>query len=182
MTGNSTAVVFPVAFTLALCSFWLAAMLLKIGRFPPWIEWTVVLPVVGGFAFWFLMAPDLRFANALFFLISISTTLLFLSSVKSSSKESLFAAAIGISLVVGNLNVLAYGARHAGTMKEISMSGWQAIPDVPLEKRATRSGLIVLTPKTGAQCWDAPLPCTPYFNELLMLRVLGDLGSGFKVR
>lgn len=181
MTENSTAVVFPVAFTLALCSFWLVAMLLKIGRFPPWIEWTVVLPVVGGLAFWFLMAPDLRFANALFFLIPILATLLFLSSIGGSSKKSLMAAAIGISFVVGNLNLVAYGARHAGSLKEISMSGWQAIPDAPLEERVTRSGLIVLTPETGAQCWDAALPCTPYFDEMLMLRDSGDLGSGFKV-
>jgi hypothetical protein len=29
------------------------------------------------------------------------------------------------------------------------------------------------------QCWDATLPCSPFKNDALALRVPGDLASGF---
>jgi hypothetical protein len=45
----------------------------------------------------------------------------------------------------------------------------------------TRSGLVVHVPRAGEQCWDAPLPCTPYPHESLALRLPGDIGAGFEV-
>jgi hypothetical protein len=44
----------------------------------------------------------------------------------------------------------------------------------------TRSGLEVRVPVKGDQCWDAPLPCTPYFNNELELRKKENLQSGFR--
>ncbi|MGC8605238.1 MAG: hypothetical protein ACP5VS_16345 [Desulfomonilaceae bacterium] len=43
------------------------------------------------------------------------------------------------------------------------------------------SGLIVYTPAQGDQCWDSPVPSTPYFNPNLRLRVAGKIESGFTV-
>ena len=43
------------------------------------------------------------------------------------------------------------------------------------------SGLVINDPGTTMQCWDAPLPCTPFRNEQLRLRRPDDLGSGFTV-
>jgi hypothetical protein len=66
-----------------------------------------------------------------------------------------------------------------------ALRGVQQPPPLPkpaLILRHTLSGLPVYVPAQGNQCWDAPLPCTPYFDESLRLRNLrndSSLRSGF---
>jgi hypothetical protein len=43
----------------------------------------------------------------------------------------------------------------------------------------TTSGLTVYVPVETNQCWDAPLPCSPYFLDTLHLRQPGELERGF---
>jgi hypothetical protein len=57
--------------------------------------------------------------------------------------------------------------------------GLHAPPDPPLKSFVTRSGLLLYVPEKGDQCWDAPLPCTPYPNSDLRLRSQGDTSHGF---
>ena len=78
-------------------------------------------------------------------------------------------------------DILSTPEKKYSVTEEISKSGWHVVNEVPLEKRMTSSGLLVYTPKFGDQCWDAPLPCTPYFKESLRLRRPGDMASGFTV-
>lgn len=47
--------------------------------------------------------------------------------------------------------------------------------------RKLPSGLVVFDPGATMQCWDAALPCSPFRNDALRLRVAGDLASGFTV-
>jgi hypothetical protein len=54
------------------------------------------------------------------------------------------------------------------------------LPESPLITRQTQSGLTVQVPKEGNQCWDAPPPCTPYFDETLRLRKSASLRLGFQ--
>lgn len=68
-----------------------------------------------------------------------------------------------------------------GYRENVSLSGWHAVPKASVEEHTTRSGSVVLTPIAGDRCWDAPLPCTPYFSENLQLRDPDCLGSGFLV-
>ncbi len=56
---------------------------------------------------------------------------------------------------------------------------------LPLSKASvaqvtTEHGLTINWRTSGQQCWDAAIPCTPYFDETLSLRKAGDLASGFK--
>jgi hypothetical protein len=44
------------------------------------------------------------------------------------------------------------------------------LPQADVTVRQTTSGLVVYVPAQGNLCWDAPLPCTPYFDETLRLR------------
>jgi hypothetical protein len=63
-----------------------------------------------------------------------------------------------------------------------SLHGVQQPPPLPkagLVLRHTVSGLAVYVPVQGNQCWDAPLPCTPYFDETLRLRNESSLRWGF---
>jgi len=63
-----------------------------------------------------------------------------------------------------------------------ALHGVQQPPPLPkptLTVRHTLSGLAVYVPVQGNQCWDAPLPCTPYFDESLRLRNPSSQRWGF---
>jgi hypothetical protein len=59
--------------------------------------------------------------------------------------------------------------------------GFSPLPKASVTPRTTLSGLTVYIPTQGDQCWNAPLPCTPYFDEMLRLRdrnSMRDLNPG----
>lgn len=60
-----------------------------------------------------------------------------------------------------------------------SVDGWKPIKTMALAEEVTSHGLKVHVPVKTDQCWDSPLPSTPYFNPALELRGNG-LQSGFK--
>jgi hypothetical protein len=47
--------------------------------------------------------------------------------------------------------------------------------------RTLPSGLVVNDPGNTMQCWDAPLPCSPFKVDALRLRRPDDLAAGFTV-
>ena len=52
--------------------------------------------------------------------------------------------------------------------KNLSYIGWGQIPTAQIDVKTTNSGLKVrVTKKDSDQCWDEPLPCTPYYLESL---------------
>ncbi len=112
----------------------------------------------------------------------ISVILLFLVSIRNSVNRRVFAAIVCGVFVIGNLHFFIYAVEHKAVIKAISTSGWHAAGEVPLDTKVTRSGLVVYIPKKEGQCWDSPLPCTPYFNDTLRLRKPGDMAKGFTVK
>jgi hypothetical protein len=146
-----------------------------------WINCAFLSPVVFGFVYWFSTAPDPRFANALFWCLSLGSALLFLSSVQPLIKKRSFAGVLCVVFIMTNLWFIGYAVKDPYRIEAVSSSGWYPIKTIPLVQRETSSGLVVFTPEQGDQCWDAPLPCTPYFNHSLRLRIPGKLASGFTV-
>jgi hypothetical protein len=60
--------------------------------------------------------------------------------------------------------------------------GFHPTPVVQVEVRRTDSGLDVNVPPADQDnCWGAPIPCTPYFNPKLQLRVPDQIGGGFRI-
>jgi hypothetical protein len=51
----------------------------------------------------------------------------------------------------------------------------------PMATYATAGKLVLYVPQKGKQCWDSPLPSTPYPRPDLRLRRPGDLASGFVI-
>jgi len=148
---------------------------------PVWLEWSVLLPLVLVLLYWFFSAPDLRFANASFFLLLVSTLLLFFTVAQRTFKPKFYLLLFVLGVLLGNLQYLRIYALNFNTLADISWSGYQAVPQVALTQVRTDSGLMLYTPRAGEQCWDAPLPCTPYVNLTLSLREADDLSSGFIV-
>jgi hypothetical protein len=146
-----------------------------------WHDFVVLLPGVFGVVFWFFTAPDPRFLNASSWCLLLGAGLLFLCSVRPLLNDRLFA------VVFCYVFLLSYGWFIVTVVKESraitikAYSGWAPIKAASLERKVTTSGLVVFVPQTGDQCWDAPLPCTPYFDPDLRLRSQGKLASGFTV-
>jgi hypothetical protein len=86
-----------------------------------------------------------------------------------------------VAFLVVNLRLILSVVENFSSIQDISTSGWEPIKARPLARKETSSGLVVFIPQRTDQCWDAPLPCTPYFNDRLRLRIPGNLASGFTV-
>jgi len=149
---------------------------------PFFIDLAVLLPSITGLVYWFFTAPDFRFARVLFFIISASSVVILLSSFRNIVSRRGFLLLICISLVVPNLSTSNLILKNRSTIRTFSLSGWHSVKTVPLEKMTTSSGLEVYVPKKGDQCWDSPLPSTPYFDPRLRLREQGNLESGFTIK
>ena len=175
-------VLYPVAVSIFICILTPTCIILKKAKPLHWLEWAILFPPLLALVYWFFSAPDPRFANALFFLASGASILLFVRSISGSVNSRTLSILLCLTFIVGNLHFVRLAINYRHLIKSVSLAGWQAIKVVPLSERVTRYGLTVYTPKTGDQCWDASIPCTPYFNDALRLRKPGVLASGFLVQ
>ena len=134
-------------------------------------ESAVLIPLISGLIYWFFTAPDPRFAHALFYLFSISSILLFLLTMRHTVATKTYCLIFFTFFLIGSFPFLGYEITHISNLKSVSISGWQTVRTVSLKKQKTNTGILVYTPMKGDQCWDSPLPSTPYFNSSLRLRV-----------
>ena len=86
--------------------------------------------------------------------------------------------AAGAILALAAWCLAGYGWREP-YRRLLAEGGLKPLPKANVTARKTLSGLIVYVPAVGNQCWDAPLPCTPYFDETLRLRNGKSMRSGF---
>lgn len=176
-------VVYPLA--TALFFFIITVILsvtnhLRNGSRPQYLEWIILLPSVIGLTYWFFTAPDPRFANALFFIISMCPALLFLLSIQKRFTTQLYGIAIVAVVIVFNFQLTVFSTKNIQIIKWFSVSGWHPLKSAPLVTKVTSSGLSVYTlNEKPLQCWDSPLPSTPYFNPRLTLRNPERMSSGF---
>lgn len=145
----------------------------------------LLIPPGGALVFWYIVAPDPRFAHALFWIFCISAATPFLVRVVLRLYVHRLVIFMGVLLVsLGLVIVIRPVSTSPQLLKSISLQGYQDIPVATLKTEVTNSGLEIYTPADGLrkQCWDAPLPCTPFerFDPNLTLRGSG-LASGFIV-
>lgn len=185
----------------------------------------LLIPPLTGIFFWFFTAPDPRFANALFWLLSIASSVVLLSylhqimshcryvwvlctvfvftnlgffifpAIKVYQKRPMFNMVAGDSRIssgahtqntdIGPANNKVLDRINSALIPAqkkilgLSVSGFHDIPESPIVQKNTLSGLVINTPITNGMSWDSGLPCTPFFNEKLRLRIPGRIDSGF---
>ncbi|HUH96002.1 MAG TPA: hypothetical protein VLZ89_01495 [Anaerolineales bacterium] len=163
LQANGITVVYPVVISsLGI----VASVLLRSRSQPKKVDgktFLLPLPIWVGLIFWFGLAPDPRFANALFWILPVATVLVFLKSFAGSQKVK--NRIILALFVLINANVVWFFINNPQTFTMIQAHGYEPVPKVRLVERTTRSGLVVWTPLNGDQCWDSRIPCTPYFNQ-----------------
>ena len=137
-----------------------------------------LLPALGGVVFWLIEAPDPRFGQAAIW--TLAATLGSLGIASSAARlKWLRPRLVAAGLILTMLWCLfSYDWQQSYRPLE-SVRELVPLPVARVAPRLTGSGLIVYIPAVGNQCWDAPLPCTPYFDNTLRLRSPGNLGGGF---
>lgn len=140
------------------------------GQGPPaTVKWIMAVPIFN-LMYWFAMAPDPRHAGVTFWFAAGASLTLALWSVNARALRAT-ATTIVLILVLMSVklpNLVLEWRRNTGPIKHKR-----------LETRTTRSGLEVYVPVGDFRVWNAPLPCTPYFDLRLRARVPGDLSRGF---
>jgi hypothetical protein len=141
---------------------------------------TVVFVPVAALVFWFISAPDVRFAGMLFVVTALVAVgvLVDVSAAEPGLARRVAAVVVACAIVLG------------GKQAQTLFKWWRTWPSevvfghVPVPVTGlfrTDSGLAVRVPLEGETCWAAPVPCTPYPSPELRTRRAGDPGSGFLV-
>jgi hypothetical protein len=141
------------------------------------VLWAMLVPNAVFLIFWFLTAPNPRFFGGAAWVLAMATLALALAQYEGdiSRTTTLSKGFTGAYLLLILLPILVdRGFTSAGRQ-----DGFHAVPKIEVNTFEMKSGLILHVPKEGDQCWDTPLPCTPYPTANLGLRQAGDLGSGF---
>jgi len=148
---------------------------------PRLLEYMIFIPPLLGLLYWFLTAPDPRFAIAILWLLPICSSLVLLSLLQRTICKPYFILALIIVFAITNRFFITNIPTLYPAFSQISLSGWLPIQNLPLTVGQTQSGLVVYEPVDGDQCGDSPLPCTPELNPKLRLRNPGNIASGFTV-
>src|SRR5713226_4233571 len=145
------------------------------GALPQW-PWLLV-PSLGGLIFWFLEAPAMRFGEPLMW--TAGATLGALAALHFLDRPG------RIRIALAGLLLLTAWAAHPRLFwgsyfrPSVGVRTFLRLPEAKLTPHQTTSGLTVNLPVETNQCWDAPLPCSPYFHATLRLREPGKLERGF---
>ena len=137
----------------------------------------LLLPAFAGLVFWFLEAPAVRFGEPL--LWTAAATLGALAAQRwldTQVKIRVGLAGLVVLIVWASHPRLLWASYFRASAGERTLS---RLPEPKLVMHRTASGFELSVPVETDQCWDAPLPCSPYFHETLRLRRPGDFSSGF---
>lgn len=174
MLGNGYTVVLPLGLAAVLAPMLAAMARRTVPRAPAWPWFFLVVPIAS-LVFWFVTAPEPRFAGASFWTLAIGAIALSLRG-GDDLRRRIAVACIVASLFFSNIDLREFlrpSNMDKGPLKKGAM-----------EAMTTRSGLTVYVPVKNGECWDAPLPATTgraFFDPDLRLRVPGDLSRGFVI-
>jgi hypothetical protein len=144
-----------------------------------WLK--LLLPSLGGLVFWFSLAPAFRFGES-----AIWTTAACMGAV--ALQQVLPAISLrGRQVALFGLLALGGWCSYPRTVWKVyfrpllDVHGFLPVPQARTVQYGLISGLIVHVPIETNQCWDATIPCSPYFAESLQLRYGQNLRWGFRV-
>jgi hypothetical protein len=171
-------VAFQVPLGISLAGL-VAALVFRIRSKPrpvcPWL-W-LLLPSLTSTVFWFWAAPDLRYSQFAIWTIAGTLGSWGIVTVTSGRPATHSRAAFALLLLSIVWCLVGFGWKEP-YRSLLAVKELPPLPKADLVVRHTLSGLAVYVPQ-GNQCWDAPLPCTPFFDESLRLRNASSLRWGF---
>jgi hypothetical protein len=162
------------------------------------VPWLFLLPTIASILWWFMAAPNLRFAGSLFWILAAGTVTLAVQESGGSARlqlnrladlRLLAIPAVGLfalSAFEGKTEALSVVLKDKDPVKAFrtlhlnSSANLAPAPQGKWTTFVTHSGLTIYVPHDGTtQCWDAPLPCARRALPKLRLRQEGDMSRGF---
>ena len=124
--------------------------------------------------FWFLVAPEVRFANGLFIILFIVSLMM----IKTAYPKLNIRNDIKKLFWFFPVFMFIWAFYVSYSIDEFRISGMVVLNKLPMKNFVTDSGLTIYVPVKGDQCWDSALPSTPEPEKGLAL--LGStLDEGF---
>ena len=165
----------------ALFSLTGLVLALRHGTFKNLPRFWLLVPSFGGVVFWFWLAPAFRFGEA-----AIWATAACLGSV---ALQLVLPVLSQIQTRIVLLGIVAIGiwCSYPRTLYRVyfrpllEVHGFSEVPEARTVPYHLSSGLTVSVPITTNQCWNADLPCSPYFLDELQLRRDANLRWGFRI-
>jgi hypothetical protein len=143
--------------------------------------WLWILPPsLAGIVFWFLSAPAPRFGEASIWTTaaSLGTVAIFSFVPPHSSLSRQRLVCLGV-ILLGGWCIAPHRLWSSVYKPLLSSARLLPLPKASVAQVTTRHGLAIHWRIGGQQCWDASIPCTPFFDDTLRLRRVGELASGF---
>lgn len=131
-------------------------------------------------AFWFASAPDMRFADAYFWML-VALALSGILSLEFFPPRAAAGAAAVLFVVLCGLGDFDWRIGRRVALWHTGRARPLPVKPVVIENNQVPP-LVVFVPEEGDQCGDAALPCTPYPRNSLMMREPGSLREGFRVQ
>lgn len=143
------------------------------------VRWFFLVPCCVSLVFWFLTAPDPRFAGSVFWIlvtgiIALNVQTFGLARINVAHAMLCIWVLLTVYMAWSNRNHFASASSGPGPD-----AGFHPVPRAAMKTFVTRSGLTLYVPCKPDWSWDAPLPNTPYPNAYLRQRTPGDLSKGF---
>ena len=140
----------------------------------------LLIPAVVSLIFWFIQAPAPRFAEAALWTTAAILSIAAISGIMSANKNPWLPRTFCLAIVLIAAWCTAPHRLLSYVYLPLLRSGEPlTMPKARVVPTKTTSGLVVFWRRNGQQCWDAPLPCTPYYDKTLRLRQEGDMRRGF---
>ena len=154
--GMGSLVFFVVSvFVFAL---WLIKVLCKKGLFYKTnILFYLLLFDAFSITFWFLVAPDFRFANAMFIILFVISLMMLKELFPKISINS----GVKKAMMFYPLVIFVWCFYISFSMNEFAINGIIVLKKIPMKTFVTESGMKLLVPARGKQPWDSELPSTP---------------------
>jgi hypothetical protein len=123
---------------------------------------------LAGVALWFLGAPDPRFGLAYLFALAFLPACEVLARILETRWRRWVAAGAVAAALAASAGLALEPPEWTRYLSDaqFTLLEWPPTPPGTLftRERETLPGLRVRVPFVSDQCWDAPLPCTPYFD------------------
>ena len=163
--------------------FSLAGLVIALGHgtFKNLSRFWLLVPSLGGVVFWFLLAPAFRFGEAAIWATAACLGSVALQLLLSATSQ------IQTRIVLLGIGAMGIWCSYPRTLYRVyfrpllEVHGFSHVPEVRTVPYPLSSGLTVNVPITTNQCWNADLPCSPYFLDELQLRRDASPRWGFRV-
>jgi len=144
------------------------------------VQWLLLLPPALAIIFWFVLSPNPRYAGATFWILAVVALMLAVERFVHRFQLERFAVALCYGFFIA-VFLYVKPLRNPLWIAPIKQNenGLSPVHAADYETISTNSGLEVHVPKNQPACWNAPLPCTPFFRPDLRLRESGKVEKGF---